>query len=220
MIITIDSFDGAGSRDYSEFVCAKALPKVTRTLNQPASAALALIADDPAFVVPASGGRIKITRADGVSLFTGYLATEPEFEYLGWAQRGPAYRYQLTAQGDEWLLNQKLLPQRPAFVMRTAGAMLRQLTEDAAGSAFDVTGIDDIETQPSYTATPQLRWSQHAAQIALLSRAICRVHDGKVVFKAIGAPVQTLDESDENTSPAALRLRSPNALINDVTIIG
>lgn len=220
MKITIDSFDGAGAREYSAFADAEHLPKITRKLNQPTIATLALVADDPAFVVPASGGRIKVTRADGVSLFTGYLTAEPEFEYLGWSQRGPVYRYQLNAQSDEWLLDQHLLPQRPAFVMRTAGAMIRQLTQDAGGGTLDVTGIDNIETQPSYTATPQLRWSQHAAQIALLSRAAYHAHDGKIVFKAIGGPVQTLDESDEHTSPAALRLRSPNALVNDVTILG
>ena len=54
--------------------------------------------------------------------------------------------------------------------MRTAGAMLRQLALDAGDTSLDLTNIDDIETQPSYTATPQLRWSQHAAQIVLLER--------------------------------------------------
>src|SRR5205823_1304999 len=121
--------------------------------------------DDPAFLVPVSAGRLKVTRNDGVSLFTGYLTAALEFEYLGWAQRGPAYRYQIHAQSDEWLLDQKLLPQRSTFVMRTAGAIVRQMTADAGGATLDVTGVDDIETQPSYSATPQLRWSQHAARL-------------------------------------------------------
>jgi hypothetical protein len=220
MIITIDNFDGAGARDYTAYACAENLPTITRKLNQPSASILALVADDPAFVIPASGGRIKITRTDGVSLFTGYLTAAPELEYMGEGQRGPAYRYRLAAQSDEWPLDRQLLPNRAAFVMRTAGAMVRQLTQDAGGTALDVTGVDSIEAQPAYNATPQLRWAQHAAQLALLSRAAYRAHDGKIIFKAIGAPVQTLNESDVNASPAALRLRSPDSLANDVTILG
>ncbi len=198
MKITIDNFDGAGARDYTAYACAETLPAITRTLNQPSSATLALVSDDPAFVAPASGGRIKITRADSVGLFTGYLTAAPQLDYLGAGQSGPAYRYQLTAQSDEWLLDQQLLPNRAAFVQRATGAMLRQLTQDAAGSAFDITGVDNIETQPAYNASPQMRWSQHAARLALISRAAYRAYDGNIIFKAIGAPTQTLNESDAN----------------------
>src|SRR4051812_19798923 len=128
MKITIDNLDSAGARDYSAYACSESLPKISRKLNQPSHAALTVVSDNPAFVVPASGGRVKITRTDGVHLFTGYLTAAPGFEYLGWGQRGPIYRYQLSAQSDDWLLDQKRLPQRPAFVMRTAGAVMRQLT--------------------------------------------------------------------------------------------
>src|SRR5438876_9921555 len=125
MNITIDNSDGAGARDSSVYASSEALPKILRKLNHPTHATLALVSDDPAFVVPASGGRIKIIRSDGVALFTGYLPASPQLEYLGAGQRGPAYRYQLTAQSDEWLLDQILLPHRPAFVMPAGGAMLR-----------------------------------------------------------------------------------------------
>src|SRR5437016_299437 len=151
MKITIDNFDGAGARDYSAYACAEHPPKITRKLNQPTHATLAFVSDDPAFVVPASGGRIKIARSDGIALFTGYLTASPELEYLGVGQRGPAYRYQLTTQSDEWMLDRTLLPHRPAFIMRTAGAMLRQLALDAGGALLDLTSVDDIETQLSYT---------------------------------------------------------------------
>src|SRR4051812_37186122 len=220
MIITIDNFDGFGPRDYTAFVCAEEFPRISRKLNLPSRATLALISDDPAFIVPISGARIKITRADGVSLFTGYLTAASEREYVGDGQLGPAYRYGLAAQSDEWLLDRVRLPQRPAFVIRTAGDMLRQLTLDSGGTAFDVTDVDDIETLPSYTATPQLRWSEHAAQIALRSRAAYRAHDGKITFNAIADPIETLDESDPLASPGALRIQSPDELVNDVTVIG
>src|SRR5438045_1357366 len=101
MQITIDNFDGAGARDYSAYGCSEGLPRILRKLNQPTHAALALVSDDPTFVVPASGGRIKLTRGDGVALFTGYLTASPQLEYVGVGQRGPAYRYQLVAQSDE-----------------------------------------------------------------------------------------------------------------------
>lgn len=214
MILTISNLDYTSSLD------AQVPPKITRKLNHPGTATLTLVSDDPAFAVPATGARIKLTRADGVSLFTGYLAALPVAEYLGFGVRGPAYRYAITAQGDEWLLDQKLMPVRAALVSRTAGDILRQLTRDVAGSAFDVSAVDDVEAQPSYAATPQLRWSQHAAQLALLARAAYRVHDGKVVFKAMGTPGQTISEADPLLSPEALKLHSKDSRVNDVTVIG
>ena len=38
---------------------------------------------------------------NGQNVFTGYLSAGPEFEYLGWGERGPVYRYNLVARSDE-----------------------------------------------------------------------------------------------------------------------
>src|SRR6266404_3579585 len=136
MILTIDNHDGAGARDYTAALESERLPKIVRKLNRPARAQLSLISDDPQFVVPAAGGRIKISRADGYAYFTGYLTSEPEFEYLGWGQHGPVYRYLLEAAGDEWVLDRKRILQRPTLTSRTVGAALKQITEDILPGAF------------------------------------------------------------------------------------
>ena len=44
-------------------------------------------------IVPAGGARVIVSRDDGTKLFTGYLAEAPAYEYLGWGERGPGYRY-------------------------------------------------------------------------------------------------------------------------------
>src|SRR5437588_600894 len=109
-MLTINNFDGAGARDYSTVLELAPPPKITRKLNHPSNATLALVSADPAFVPPVTGGRIKLIRADGVSLFTGYLSESPKLKYLGWTPAGKAYRYHIAAQSDEWLLDQALLP--------------------------------------------------------------------------------------------------------------
>jgi hypothetical protein len=220
MIVTIDNHDGAGARDYTPALESERLPKIVRKLNRPAKAQLSLISDDPQFVVPAVGGRIKISRADGYAYFTGYLTSEPGFEYLGWGQHGPVYRYLVDATGDEWVLDRKRMLQRPTLTSRTVGAVLKQITEDILPGAFDTTQVQDLELQPVFSVSSQLSWSEHASEVALRSRAVYRVHDGVISLKPLGGVTHVLDEGDENTCLEQLKLTAPDALLNDVTLLG
>lgn len=220
MIITIDNFDGAGVREYTAMVDAEHPPKIARKLNRAAQAELSLVSDDPQFVVPAAGGRIKIGRGDGYFYFTGNLTSSPEFEYLGWGEKGPAHRYFIQARSDEWALDRKRVVQRPPFVMRSAGASLRQLTEDISPGAFDLSGVDELDVLPVFAVSLQRNWSDHVAQIALRARASYRVHDGKLSLKALGAAVHTLDADDESANPEKLKLIAADGLVNDVTVLG
>src|SRR5438874_11758340 len=148
MILTIDSFDGAGARDYTRFLDAENPANITRKLNQPARMLAHLVAEATQMIVPLAGGRVILARADGYKLFTGYLTTAPEFDYLGWAQTGPAYRYKLLAESDEFILDRKILPHRAAMVARSAGSILRQMATSLASGAFDLTSVQDLETIP------------------------------------------------------------------------
>jgi hypothetical protein len=220
MKLQIDNLDGLGLRDYTSSITSAQSPHIIRKLNQPAQLALSLIADSPQFMVPAAGARLTLTQANNQDLFTGYLIHAPLFEYLGWGGAGPVYRYDLMAQSDERLLNEKRTPDRSPFVYRSAGDALRQLTQSLLPGAFDTSAVQDLDAVADYASDPQKTWSQQAAEIATQARASYRVMDGAVLLAPLGAASHSLNEADSTCSPDKLRLQPVDGLINDITIVG
>ena len=137
MKLQIDNLDGLGPVNYTSSVDGSRSPQIVRKLNQPSELRVSLVANAPTFVVPVSGARIILGLTNGQDVFSGYLMQSPVFEYLGWGERGPVYRYDLVAQSDEVLLDEKRLPDRCPFLDRSAGNALRQLTEDLLPGVFD-----------------------------------------------------------------------------------
>ncbi|MFZ0284468.1 MAG: hypothetical protein WAL32_04510, partial [Terriglobales bacterium] len=84
MKLQIDNNDGLGPIDYTSAIDGSIAPLVIRKLNQPAELRLSLVANGPAFLVPAAAARIILELSDGQVIFTGYLTGSPAFEYLGW----------------------------------------------------------------------------------------------------------------------------------------
>ncbi len=123
MNLLIDNNAGLGQQDYTSYVDADHLPQIVRRLNCAATMTASLVASDGNFDPPVSGARIILQRSDGFALFTGYLATAPEQQYLGYGQL-PAWRYLLQAIDDSCLLDQNALPARTPFAWRTAGNAL------------------------------------------------------------------------------------------------
>src|SRR5437764_3732265 len=131
--------------DYTSALAADAPPRITRKLNRPSRLECALVLAPNGPVVPPANARVVLQREDGTKLFTGYLQAIPSHQYLGWGERGPEYRVQLAATSDEALLDRKLLPHRPPFVARTAGAALKQLANDLLPGTFDLTQVSDLD---------------------------------------------------------------------------
>src|SRR5271157_326599 len=129
MNLTIDNLQGLGPQDYTRGLDGKVPPTVGRKLNRPAELQFSLVANVTGLVVPVTGARVILSRADGSFVFTGYVTGAPEYEYLGWGGQGPVYRYNVVAQSDELLLDQKTLPNRAPFVGRSAGDAIQQLAE-------------------------------------------------------------------------------------------
>jgi hypothetical protein len=148
------------------------------------------------------------------------VSNAPDYEYLGWGERGPMYLYSVTGLSDEFLLDRKFIAERAPFTHRAAGDMLKQLANDVAPGAFDTTAVEGVETLPTYAASQQLKWSDHAARIATLARAAYRAHDGKLYFSAVGKNAYSLDEASADFCPDALKVNSPDVLVNDVLLIG
>ena len=220
MKLTIDNLQGQGAVDYTGSLDQTAAPQVTRRINQPSTFQCALLGGEAGFLAPTSGGRVILTKNDGSCVFSGYLTESPRFEYLGWGEQGTVYRYELTAESDEILLDQKALPNRAPFVARSGGSAIRQLVQDLLPGGFDTSAVEDVDVLATYTVNPQKKFSYHAAEIASAARASYRAMNGALTLAPVGAAAYTLSDSDVNFSPAGLKLTSPKILLNDATLIG
>lgn len=220
MKLTIDNLQGSGAVDYTTDLDGNVAPQVERKINQPSVLRCSLLGNTPGFVVPATGARVIVSKANGGLVFTGYLTQAVQFEYLGFGEQGAVYRFDLTAESDEVLLDQKVLPNRAPFVARSAGSALRQLAQDLLPGGFDTSGVQDVDTLASYPVNPQKQFSYHAAEIALAARASYRAMNSALLLAPVGAATYGINESDVNFSPAGLMLASPKMLVNDVTAIG
>ncbi|MGC2475525.1 MAG: hypothetical protein WA485_14390 [Candidatus Sulfotelmatobacter sp.] len=220
MKLTIDNLHGSGPIDYTAWLDGTFAPRIERVLNQPAKLRLSLVSNPAGFVVPLIHARITLAKASGAFLFTGYLIQAPEIVYLGWGEQSAVYRYELVAESDEVLLDQKVLPNRAPFVARTAGSALRQLVQDLLPGAFDTRAVQELDSVAAYEVNPQKRFSYHAGELALASRASYMAMNGALSLAPVGMNSYALNESDLNFSPAGLRLTQGDTVINDVTVIG
>src|SRR5208283_88664 len=182
MNLTIDNLQGQGPQDYTAALDGTKLPKLERKLNQPAELQFSLLANSPAFVIPVTDARVTLGKTNGSDVFTGYVTAAPQYEYLGWGEQGPVYRYNVVAQSDEVLLDQKALPNRSPFVDRSAGNALRQLAQDLLPGWFATTTVLNVDTLATYAVNPQDSFSFHAAEIAVASRAVFRSMNGALIF--------------------------------------
>jgi hypothetical protein len=220
MKLQIDNLNGHGLRDYTPAIDGSRSPQLVRRLNRPSELRFSLVATGPDFVVPASGARVALGKTNGQDVFTGYLTHAPVFEYLGWGERGPVYRYDLIARSDETALDRKRLPNRSPFVDRGGGNALRQLTEDLLPGVFDTSAVQDVDRLAWYRPDLQKTWSQHAAEIGLEVRGSYRALGGAMIFSPMGAAVHAIDQGDPRFSPDGLSLLPVDGLINDVTVVG
>lgn len=220
MKLLIDNFDGLGPIDYTAFVDAGKAPSLARKLNSPVRLKFGLLAAAGSFAVPVIGGRVKLTLNNGNDLFAGYIAETPMYQYLGWADRGSTYRYEIDALSDAMLLDQKAPPAHPPFVDRDAGNAFEQLTAEALPGWFDVSGVQAGDPIPYYSVNPAEKWTASAAEIAISGRCVYRDADGKLYFTPFAANTYALAENTPTFSPGDLQLQSVNRLVNDLTILG
>lgn len=220
MKLQIDNLDGFGPRDCTSAIDGSRLPQIIRKLNKPAELRVSLVANNASFLVPVVGARVTLGKTNGQDVFTGYLMQAPAFEYLGWGEQGPVYRYNLIVQSDDALLNEKRLPDRCPFVERSAGNALRQLTQDLLPGVFDTSQTQDLDLLAGFASNPQKTWGEQAVEIATQARANYYVLNGALAFSPAESVVHSLNESDPNFDPQGLTLQPCNALINDATMVG
>jgi len=220
MKLLIDNLDGLGLQDYTAFVDLGKNPSLVRRLNSPAELKFGLASGEGSLAAPVIGARVALTLSNGNDLFTGYVAETPTYQYLGWADRGSVYRYEIVALSDAMLMDQKAPPPHPPFVDRNAGDAFRQLTAEALPGWFDVTGVAAGDPIPYFSVNPAKQWTASAAEIALAARCFYRDDNSKLFFAPLADNTYPLAENTVTFSPGDLQLQSVNRLVNDLTVLG
>ncbi len=227
MKLMIDNLDGLGPQDYTAAVDSGKSPTLVRKLNSPAEFKFGLVfatgtgtGTGTGNLGVVLGGRVALTLNNGNDLFTGYIVQTPTCQYLGWADRGLVYRYEIDALSDVWLMDRKAPPPHPPFVDRTAGSALDELTAEALPGWFDVNGVEAGDPIPYYSVNPAKKWTAAAAEIALSARCAYRDDNGKLFFAALATNTYVLAEGTPSFSPGDLQLQSVDRLVNDLTVLG
>ena len=220
MILTIDNLDGAGAVDYSGALCPDGPLKIKRVLNTPSIASGLLDVSDAGLSVPVRRGRVVLTAASGVILFTGYLTTEPEAIYAGVGFAGPVYRYAFSAVSDEWLLDKQPLPLSGPGLGENAGELLTTFTERVNAGLFDTSGVTSRANVGVFEPSQTESWSKNAGALAAAAYASYRVVNGALSLQPAGTVTHTFSDGDGTLQVAALKSTSVKELANDVTISG
>ncbi len=221
MRLTIDNLDGLGAVDYSAAVdCSEALA-IERTLNAPSIARGLLCLEGTSLAMPARRGRVILTSAAGVVLFTGYLATEPVPVYAGVASEGSVYRLAFRAVSDEWLLDKQ-----------TGGALLGSASGSPAANALTAIatragagvvtamGITNSRAVGVLESQADLAWSSQAGVLSSASYSAYRVLNGALQMTQAGSVVHTFSDGDGSLTVAGLKTAPLRELANDVTLSG
>ncbi len=220
MKLTIDNLDGLGPLDYTASLDTDKNPGVVRKINSPAAFHFGLVAGLGGLAVPVLGGRVMLTLSSGTDLFSGYVVEAPTYQYLGWADGGVIYRYEVQALSDVMLMDQKAPPPHPPFVDRSAGSAFDQLTAEALPGWFDVSGVKVGDPIPYYSVNPAKKWTASAEEIALSARCSYRDDNSNLFFTPLATNTYALAEDVPTFSPGDLQLQSVNRLVNDLTIVG
>ena len=224
MTLTIDNFDGHGPIDYSGAICADVALKLTRVLNKPSI--LGGMLEVGSLAVPARRGRIIATAANGTTLFTGYLATEPVGIYAGVATTGAVYRYQFSAMSDEWLLDKLVLPIAGVALDTPVGSTLAAFTQRIGPGLFATAGVAAGPTAGVFEPVQTGTWSGNAGALADSAYTAYRALNGGLTLQLAGAETHVLDfdtgmdASGGAISVAALKTACIKELANDVTLSG
>jgi hypothetical protein len=224
--ITIDNLNGLGAIDYTEAVVEGGPITVQRALNEPSRCTAEIMLGIEGLIVPVRRGRVTVTAANGMVLFTGYLATEPVSIYAGNASTGPVYRARVTAVSDEWLLDNlgSGAGLRDAESLGLNGtALVTQLASRAqAGGSAGVTIATSgtVAVTGTFAARASSPFSVNAANAASSAYASYRALNGQILIQPVGNATIALSDANGTLSVSELETSAVRELANDVTLTG
>ena len=221
MRVTIDNLDGLGPVDYSDQLMSEGPVTIDRKLNVPVTCQWTM---RDGLARPVRAGRVVVTSASGIVLFTGYLPLEPEAIAVGAGggagARGTVYRLQVSALSDDWLLDKQGVGASGESFGESGDALLRSLTSRVDGSRFTTTATGLVAQTGSVMTSALRSWSENAGAIADAAGASYRVVSGQVMVAPLGSVRHTLTTADDSLSESGLTLKMPRELVNDVTVSG
>ena len=221
MTLTIDNLTGLGPLDYTAAIAADTPFTLTRTLNAPSILTGTLDLTGSSNAIPTRRARMTVNAANGTTLFTGYLATEPAALYAGKTTTGPVFRYKISAVSDEWLLDKQPLPYLGNALAAPAGTALRALTARVEPNLFTTTGVGAGRALGVFSPIRSETWSANAGTLANAAYSAYRVVAGALSFQPAGNTTHAFNfDTGGTTTYSALTLDQVKELANDVTLSG
>jgi hypothetical protein len=219
--LTIDNLDGLGAVDYTGAIDCSEPFAIERTLNAPTILKGMLCLAASPLAIPARRGRVVVASAAGITLFTGYLATEPAPIYAGEASQGAVYRYALSAVSDEWLLDKQSFGFLfgPGLVTGS-GNLLAALANRLAEGALATSGIAAAQAIGVFQPVPGGAWSTQAGTLASSAYSAYRAVAGSLGLSKLNSVQHAFSDGDGSLAVAALKTASVRELANDVTVTG
>lgn len=220
MKLTIDNLDGKGAIDYSGAIVSGETLRIERKLNQPCVCNFTLASSSLGLAVPSRHGRVIVADDNGVTLFTGYIATEPAQELAGQSFAGPVYQCVVAAISDELLLDQQPLMQTGASYAQSAAQLMESLIGRTgyAGITADVSQASGVVGR--FLLNAGQSWAENAGSLSLMARSAYRVQNATLSLAPIGTVVHVLSEADGTLNISSLEASMSNVLANDITVCG
>lgn len=218
MRLYIDNLDGAGPRNYTEFLGQGSAPKVHRRLNRTDELEFLLTGESGKVPVPSSGARVTLVRADGSKIFTGYISGKPQAGCLGVEESTAWVGYRVQAIGDEFLLDRTPLHARPNYAGAQAGKLLADLANELCPGVFDTGAVADGESVTSVSCGGTRTWGEIAQELTANTRSSYRVHDRALSFAPVGLRTYSLNERDVDARN--LKIAPTANIVNDATVLG
>jgi hypothetical protein len=219
--LTIDNLDGLGAVDYTAAIDASEPFAIARTLNAPSILKGLLCLEGTNLAVPARRGRVVVNSNAGITLFTGYLTTEPASVYAGVASEGAVYRLALSAVSDEWLLDKQAWGSVVGLgIGGTSTSLISVLAQRLAGGLLAVTGPAQARSVGVFEPAAGATWSARAGAIADAAYTAYRAIGGAIGLGGTTLTQHTLSDGDGSLAVAGLKTSSVRELANDVTVTG
>lgn len=223
--------NGNGFIDYAKYIESGTI-KITENLSQPSACTFSLFNEDNNFQVPVREAYVKIYSTKYKKLlFTGFISAAPTYDFVGINSRTPrtkfqTYRYSVTCQSDDYLLNVKSTNYFSPQTGLGSGQILGLLANKIAPGFFDVKSqCASGDVVPYFEYDPNKSWGQYAKTFADGARFKVKGFNKAIIYQPFGyAPVGiSYDEtkSQKTFKPSGLKTEIINTqIVNDAIVIG
>lgn len=234
--LLINNGDGKGNVDYTRYVIPSSID-VEDSLNTPTLFSFTLTNVDGLFKAPVRSAYVTFLSTTsplsvtGAYVATGFVTNSPEWRFIGVGPHAPAQafqHYELTVKvtSDEYLLNIKSIPFIAAYINRTMGQILTDITNTLAPGYFDTSSIQAGDMVPYFSYDPSSKWSDVAKEFGDQAQYRYKVIGKKIYFAPygdtpLGISYNEATQTQKQFVPGALKtgiLAVP--LVNDCIVIG